>query len=157
PRTLEARTSGGGRHIFFKAPDWYVPISANKIGRKLDIRGDGGYVVAPPSIHKSGKRYECITTSEPAELPDWLRAMIKKETRKKADKRRKVVKGRVWENYLRGPEIPEGTRDVTLFKIACSMRAKGAGYEDILASLLRINAERCSPPLEYGQVEQKAA
>src|SRR5690606_13129278 len=57
PRTLEARTGGGGRHIFFKAPNWYIPNSANKIGRKLDIRGDGGYIVAPPSIHRSGKRY----------------------------------------------------------------------------------------------------
>lgn len=157
PRTLEARTGGGGRHIFFKAPDFSITNSINKIGRKLDIRGDGGYIVAPPSIHKSGKRYEWITTSEPAELPAWLAALIKKTARKKANRRRKVVKGRVWENYLRGPEIPEGTRDVMLFKIACSMRAKGAGYEDILATLLRINAERCSPPLEYGQVEQKAA
>src|SRR5690606_24902011 len=157
PRTLEARTGGGGRHIFFKAPNWYIPNSANKIGGKLDIRGDGGYIVAPPSIHRSGKRYEWITTNEPAELPDWLAALIRKNTRKYTDKIKTEVKGRVWEEYLKGPEIPEGTRDEKLFKIGCSMRARGAGYEDILATLLQINAERCAPPLPYGQVEQKAA
>src|SRR5690606_27300129 len=157
PRTLEARTGGGGRHIFFKAPDWYVPISANKIGRKLDIRGDGGYVVAPPSIHKSGKRYEWITTSEPAELPDWLAAMIRKRTQQYTEKARQEVTGKVWENYLEGPPIHEGERDERLFKIGCSMRANGAGYQDILATLLQINAERCVPPLPTSQVEQKAA
>ena len=157
PRTLEARTGGGGRHIFFKAPDWYVPISVSKIGTNLDIRGDGGYVVAPPSIHKSGKRYEWITTSEPAELPDWLAALIRKKTRQYTEKARQEVTGKVWEDYLEGPPIHKGERDERLFKIGCSMRANGAGYQDILATLLRINAERCVPSLPVPQVEQKAA
>jgi len=56
PGTLESKTGGGGRHIYFKHPGGRVP---NKVGIRpgLDVRGDGGYVVAPPSLHVSGEIY----------------------------------------------------------------------------------------------------
>jgi hypothetical protein len=58
PDTLEAKTGSGGRHIFFKHPGVEIPCGANVFGPGIDIRGDGGYVVAPPSKHISGHRYE---------------------------------------------------------------------------------------------------
>jgi hypothetical protein len=56
PRTLRSRTGGGGRHIFFQHPGHHVKSHTMMPG--IDLKGDGGYVVAPPSIHASGERYE---------------------------------------------------------------------------------------------------
>ena len=80
PPTLEVLTGGGGRHLYFKYPAGvqYVKCSAGQLGPGLDVRADGGYVVAPPSIHPdTGKPYEWEASSDPmtddpAELPDWL-------------------------------------------------------------------------------------
>lgn len=55
PRTVSAAT-GAGQHYYFKTE---LPIrnSAGKLAPGLDIRGDGGYVVAPSSLHPSGRAY----------------------------------------------------------------------------------------------------
>jgi hypothetical protein len=47
---------GGGRHNYFKHPGGTVQNRVS-LGPGLDVRGDGGYVVAPPSVHESGRRY----------------------------------------------------------------------------------------------------
>ena len=58
PTTVEAKTGGGGRHLLFKHPGQAVKNSAGRLGPGLDVRGDGGYIVAPSSIHPTGKSYE---------------------------------------------------------------------------------------------------
>lgn len=47
---------GGGRHNYFRHPGGVVN-NRTALGPGLDVRGDGGYVVAPPSLHESGRRY----------------------------------------------------------------------------------------------------
>ena len=77
--TLTART-GKGRHLYFRFP------AATDIGNRarvngcaVDIRGDGGYVVAPPSRHANGTDYQWTTTGiAPAEPPEWLVELIEK-------------------------------------------------------------------------------
>src|SRR4029077_4064599 len=75
--TVEVITARG-RHIYFKMPTTPIRNSAGKVAPGIDVRGDGGYVLAPPSIHPSGKRYEwsvdCASTFAPA--PDCLLAKI---------------------------------------------------------------------------------
>lgn len=56
PKTLASSTGGGGYHLFFRDPGIRLGNRTN-ILPGLDLRGDGGYIVAPPSIHKSGMRY----------------------------------------------------------------------------------------------------
>ena len=72
PPTLVIRSgSGRGLHRHFKHPGYKVKTVANpKI--KLDIKGDGGFCVLPPSLHKSGGNYEIVHDAEPAELPQGL-------------------------------------------------------------------------------------
>lgn len=77
PETLESITGGGGRHLYFAHPGGTVP---NRTGIRpgIDLRGDGGCVVAPPSLHPSGKHYRWKKGHgpgdvTPADLPDWLR------------------------------------------------------------------------------------
>ena len=55
PVTSAVRTGGGGWHYYFKTD---APIRTRKITRGIDLKAGGGYVVAPPSLHASGKRYE---------------------------------------------------------------------------------------------------
>src|SRR5262249_21913431 len=50
-----ARTGGGGWHAYFAHPGSAVPSSAGRLGVRLDVRGEGGYVVAPPSRHWTGR------------------------------------------------------------------------------------------------------
>jgi hypothetical protein len=72
PKTRVSITSRG-RHVWFacRAP---IPSSAGRISPGIDVRGDGGYVIAPPSIHESGHRYTFLgdpwAPIEPA--PAWL-------------------------------------------------------------------------------------
>ncbi len=77
--TKWTRTGGGGWYAYLSHPGATVPSSASRIGEGLDVRGDGGYVVAPPSRHWSGYLYrwavspDCaLHADHPAPVPRWL-------------------------------------------------------------------------------------
>ncbi len=62
PTTMIVNTGGGGWHYYFTWPaDGRVIGNRIEIGKGLDARGEGGYVVAPPSNHKSGRLYVSAT------------------------------------------------------------------------------------------------
>lgn len=67
PRTLTARTGRGGLHLFY----WSRAELPTRVGvvERVDVRGRGGQVVAAPSLHASGNRYEWIDVCEPEVLP----------------------------------------------------------------------------------------
>jgi len=83
PDTWEQRT-GRGRHVLFAYPKNGAAIrnSAGKLGAGLDIRGEGGYVIVPPSVHPSGHLYKWQETHTPsgrkiAEAPEWFLDLVK--------------------------------------------------------------------------------
>lgn len=61
PHTWTSHTGGGGAHLFFAWPDFAVRGSAGKLGEGLDVRGEGGQVVAPPSRHWIAENRRCDT------------------------------------------------------------------------------------------------
>lgn len=74
--TPTQKTGGGGLQVFLRCPDWYVPPT-NKTSIGVDIRGQGGFVVLPPSRHESGSNYAWVKSYEPwrldiMEIPVWL-------------------------------------------------------------------------------------
>lgn len=77
PETVESVTGGGGSHILFKCGSG-IKSSTSKIGDNIDIRGDGGYIIAEPSLHLSGMGYYWEGSSNPlegaaiADAPEWL-------------------------------------------------------------------------------------
>ncbi len=76
PKTVESTTGSGGRHVYFAHPGGEVRNRTN-IEPGIDLRGDGGCIVAPPSMHPSGKRYRWKKGCSPweaklAPLPHWL-------------------------------------------------------------------------------------
>jgi hypothetical protein len=82
PETCAQRTGGGGRQLFFTCPPgWTAPTIKTPIG--VDIRGEGGFAMVPPSRHESGRSYEWELGREPwsippQELPSWAAAAIDK-------------------------------------------------------------------------------
>lgn len=72
PATVTVRTGSGGWHYYFAHPGGIVPNSTSRLGPGLDVRGDGGYVVAPPSRHVSGSVYRLTTSGMLAPLPSWI-------------------------------------------------------------------------------------
>jgi hypothetical protein len=85
PETAEVKTGGGGLHLYFRAPPGVAVVrnSASKLGPGLDIRGEGGFVVAPPSVHASGQPYVWSWTNTLAEgiadAPAWLLDLVRAE------------------------------------------------------------------------------
>lgn len=71
PDTLTANTASGGQHLYFRHVDGVRNRGA--LGPGVDVRGDGGYVVAPGSVMADGRRYVWIDPDEEiAEAPQWL-------------------------------------------------------------------------------------
>jgi hypothetical protein len=71
PETYIVRTPGGGLHFYFQAGGHGIRNSASQVGPMIDIRADGGFVVAAGSVRPEGA-YELIDDSDPAPLPPWL-------------------------------------------------------------------------------------
>lgn len=76
PRGWRIKTGGGGRHVYFAHPGGEVRNTAKRIGAHIDSRGDGGYVLAPPSVHASGGQYEFASDDvrdlEFPAMPAWV-------------------------------------------------------------------------------------
>lgn len=75
PATLEA-TTGRGRHLYFSAPSQPSGNSVGRLGKGLDVRGHGGSIVAPPSLHADGRRYRWRSRRRPAALPAWVATLL---------------------------------------------------------------------------------
>lgn len=84
PNTIETLTPSGGIHKWFKYSGEKIQSSISKIGDGLDIRGDGGYVIIPPS---NGYEWEISNPYEAAEMPEWLINLCNKPKDKKKKKK----------------------------------------------------------------------
>ncbi len=142
PSTIITLTGSGGAHYWFKHPGGKVSNSAGILGSGLDIRGDGGYVVVPPSMHllrkayrwDEGHRPDGPAAAELAILPRWI-AQPEYEH---------VYQVSGFEAPVR---IPEGERDNTLTQMAGVLRYAAFETPGIEAALHVANQQRCDPPL----------
>jgi hypothetical protein len=108
PRTVTSQTGRGGWHLFCKHPGRHVKTVAGILPH-VDIRGDGGYVVMPPSLHENGNRYEWVILPEDsdfAELPGWVLEEEPKNKKTNGD----------WETVIKN-KIPDGVRNQTAAQI----------------------------------------
>ena len=83
PETYTVQTGSGGRHYYFTLPDFAVPTTKGKPAAGLDLRGEGGMVVAPPSVSAKGP-YEVLHDLPIAEAPGWLLDLVRGASRKPA-------------------------------------------------------------------------
>jgi hypothetical protein len=135
--------TGNGKHL------WYLnnPNASNavKLYPGLDVRAEGGYVVAPPSIHESGRRYRFINVlKDVASLPTFPAALIQNGLKQTSESTSYLQKSEGWiAKALQ--EMRDGNIDSTFVSILGRLRADGWTSSDALALLqphaLRVNAE----------------
>ncbi|MFB7797236.1 bifunctional DNA primase/polymerase [Isoptericola sp. NPDC056134] len=158
PETFTVRTgrNEGGRHLYFLAP---ARRSVRNSGKDsipgLEVRGDGGYVVAPGSVHGvTGRSYEVIHDRPIAPLPSDVLDRLRSRTVGTAGPVG-TLDGDVLsldlsdfvEPFVLPEVIPDGTgRNPVVFKFACSLRARSVPDDEALP-LLKDAFERCVPPL----------
>ncbi len=161
PNTVETITGGGGRHLFFRHPGNGTVIN-NSINFKgfegLDLKSDGGYIVAPSSSHSSGITYEWELSSHPdtvplAPAPEWILSPVSDKTDKpNTDGTEQSESRRRWATEaLEG--VPEGKRDATCFRLAVRYKTKGLDSEETLTILKRW-AKDCQPEFPEHEVEK---
>jgi len=142
--------TGHGWHYYFAHPGGHVENAVGLLPG-VDVRGDGGYVVAPPSIHQSGARYEwLIAPSEVplAETPDWI---VRRDARNVVQARESRPRDN-WPDLLRR-HVPEGRRNQTLTRIAgYLLRQHGLNHYSALELVFAWNLVYCSPPLSREEV-----
>lgn len=126
PATAVARTKSGGQHHYYMVKATYPNSRGFLPG--IDIRSDGGYVVAPPS-----DGYEWVNNYPIAEANQLVYNFLEKKD--------------VQKFFTLPAEIPEGSRNDTLFKYAASLQANGLPDDSILEAVQKINYERCLPAL----------
>jgi len=153
PKTLCVKTGRAGSdgkrkgcHYYFRAPtDAVIRNSAGILGAGLDMRGEGGYVVAPPSLHPSGRLYEWLAPEQAiADPPAWLAAKLAEA--KPAQESAKMQTG----------DIQEGGRNAALASLAGTMRRRDMSPKAIEAALMQENTARCKPPLPASEVQEIA-
>jgi hypothetical protein len=149
PRTVTVATGGGGRHLYFSYPG---DVVHNKVGLApgIDLRGDGGCVVAPPSLHPGGRRYAWEPGGAPGQarlalLPPWL-SQIARPTHGRAGHPLAH-----WRELTRR-RIPEGERNNTITSLAGHLFWHGVDAEVALELLAAWNREHCEPPLPAEEV-----
>jgi len=76
PATYTVKTNRG-KHLYFKYPEkGKVGCSDRKFPGQINVRGDGGLVIIPPSPHPAGGFYAVIDPSPKADVPEWLLKLL---------------------------------------------------------------------------------
>lgn len=141
PTQLISRSGSGGYHLFYQYPT-NVPKVANRVRifDGADLRADGGFIVLPPTIHSSGRRYEWVSEGVPGRFPVAL-LDLRSQPKVQSD-------GWITE-VLRG--VSEGGRNDACARLAGYFFKKGVTY-DIVESLLLDWNERNDPPMPTKEV-----
>lgn len=154
--TLTVRTGGGGLHLFLAGD---LP---QRVGFRagLDLKSDGGYVVAPPSMHASGRRYAWIDElpTEPQPVPAWLATIVDPPRPERnniipfpsgAIGRARYIERAVEAECMAVAFAPEGERNARLNRAAFALArfvVEGVAHEAPVREALTIAAHHCGLP-----------
>lgn len=140
PETARAITGRGGAHRYYHYTGKDI---SNRTGilDGVDVRGEGGYVVAPPSVHPNGTEY--AWEDDPADTPiadvdDVVKKFLAIGSSARED----------GEKFQLPQIIESGKRNSTLYSFACSLQAQGLSDSAISAAVQAENEARCVPPIE---------
>jgi hypothetical protein len=161
PQTWQAETGSGGRHYYFRFDDrCHALKNAVKFSGSLDCRTTGGYVLAPPSLHASGKRYRWIVSPadcELATLPNWLLALIPSRSPVLTMTRAKTPTERLALYLAKCPPAITGQNGHSdTFATVCKVVELFGGLTDSeLLDAIEVWNERCEPPWTEAELRHK--
>jgi hypothetical protein len=147
PDTKSLTTPSGGQHFWFKHPGVEIRNTAGFPGPCLDVRGDGGYVLVPPSVGTNGVAYTVDEEAPPVHMPSWLVEMLRRY-QAKADK---ALAGTTdWPRFLN--EAPsQGERDTRMTQYVGHLFHVGMDAREVYATAALLNA-LSKPPLADKQL-----
>ena len=142
PETVCATSGSGGHHYYFRTTS-KVKCASNRT-LAIDRRGDGGYVVAPPSVHPDGGRYEWDLDPQDYDVAFADNKVIELMAFcDGGDASSKTGDGR----FVFPDVVHDGEgREQNLVSLAFSLRSQGMDYDAILSTLSQVNDERVVPP-----------
>lgn len=142
--TREVRT-GNGTHRYYTN---HIPLMTGALVRGLVVRSGHGYVLLPPSLHRSGRRYEWVDGSVPFnQLPAAADHAVREATSPEAARDRVAL-------AIHQQRIPSGERHGTLLALAGSLANSGVRSDMALQLVLDANASRCDPPKPEDEVRR---
>ena len=149
PETWTQITGSGGKQLFYRAGQDIRNSANGELG--VDVRGNGGYVVLPPSLHPCGECYEWSISPDDMDVADaddkvydFIRTVSK--TKKRSDG---------WNAEKTGiPSEIKENRNETLFSLGRSFLSRGTGHDEVATLIRSLNATICRPPLPADEVEK---
>lgn len=145
PDTACAATGGGGFHYYFLYPTGGdIKSGVGRLGPGLDARSDGGYVVAPPSIHATSEQYQWRNDVPVAQAPAWLVGLMQGGAGA-------VEEGQPYQELLGG--VAEGERNASAAVLAGHYLAMGLPGPEV-GILLKAWNQRNTPPLADEEIER---
>jgi hypothetical protein len=157
-KPLKVRSGSDGTHLYFGHPGGHVPCCAN-LRPGIDVKADGGYIVAPPSMHLSGGRYRFARDNGfiLPELPTGLRDLLVPQAQAHDERGERPsievdslhVSDEIKALIRQGP--PHGDRSKILFKVLRALVGSGYDDETIQAVLLDPSNKLSEKPREKGE------
>lgn len=160
------RTGGGGTHLYFHHTGTEIRNSAARLAPGVDIRGEGGYILAPPSQHITGNHYRARNLEKIPELPGWLDQALQRRQPDPPPWRPVAAKpiGRSWADAVLNDELrsvahaPEGTRNNALNRAGFRLgRLASRGYLDPQAVQDQLIEAACAAGLPAREASRTAA
>jgi replicative DNA helicase len=169
PETVKALT-GKGYHLYMQHPGFEIRNSVNK-DLYIDIRADGGFVVASPSVHGSGRRYEweeghSIHEIDPAPCDPWMVDHLQKIASQSKPAKKKVPKTVEAVHTVKKSEkdnkytdilkngATEGNRNDTASRLIGHLFAKGIAEDEIWATVEMWNTSKNNPSLSKDELRR---
>jgi hypothetical protein len=147
PSTLSVVTPSGGQHYYFTHPGEEFRNSAGKLGAGLDIRGDGGYVLAPPSRLKGGVSYEADARVPMAAVPEWLAELSQRHLNGG-----EAQSTGEWLDIAGG--VQEGSRNHAIARLTGHLLRRYVDVELVHDLVSLVNRTRFLPPLADWEVRR---
>ena len=159
PKTVTAKTGGGGLHYFFACDGAEIQSRSKLADKPIDVRADGGYVVVPPSSHASGNSYEWQVSPhdhKPAKAPDWLLSFVRdglsylvrtpKNENQQVTSLIRTLEIQNGGDLESDPGSTQGQRHSTALRLIGGAFARGLDLEAVARQALAW-AGRCQPPM----------
>lgn len=144
PDTADVITGRGGYHMYYRSK---VPVGSRiALLDGVDVRAEGGYTVLPPSIHPNGNQYEWEQSPDEfpiAEADEIIFSLLALGEPKESEQSK---------SFQMPTTIPMGSRNGTLYKLACSLQAKGLADDVIKSTVMQVNREQCEEPVDEDEV-----
>jgi hypothetical protein len=147
--TYTVRTGGNGNHFLYRLPEG-IEVHKGKIAPGIDVKAAGGYLVAPPSVHASGRMYEVANNIEIAIAPEWI---IEELTRAPDVQPSKIVdfqERRQTSSSTAARYFEDGERNNGLRDVMCGRWRRGYAEDatDLYRQMLEVRDTRCAPGKE---------